>query len=772
VEEEYSFLDENEDSSAPSGTQTPAVRNDEDDEDDFMPDAQEEEPEEDFEDDLVEEEEDDDAEEVGEENSDEDFAGLRNRAGTSSISKTGAFLSSPAIQLNRRLPDNIPSPITFTKGGGIRIRKEDAENKLRTRGIPDFDKIGGHEPRLKNLFGPDNDHLRPVLTSRDYWFPQETFPIRNFAKVKDDDATFGSLRRSFFETDGAREKENKDLRTWYGEIGRAAFSSAQKTMELSADDAKAYISNAEPERLNVLLGSVNAPQVHTLKQGSYINIATPFPDNPNRRGWLINLGTRVHEAQWSTNEDSCTQYLAVAVEQKFAADRQPKPMEGPKAPAFNSTERFAASIQIWAFEATEEGSLDILKEPRIELVICTDWGAPKQIRWCPVAATNSGKCSDDEQHTHIGMLAGIWSDGGVRVLDVSVPARGPDNGGPTYIQCSRAAFDVSFPQTVPSCLHWMSGSTLAVATAAGTVGIWTLTRPGTLTVSATSDYSPKPWFYQQLADTFILTISSGWPSQPQYLSISTADGFARLFDIRSPNADTSDSIRGRTLCLTQAWHDHTQSFVMPDEHYMVKHTPIRRYYHNLYSMRLESSITRVATSPVHPGILVGGTDGNIETSNPVGRIANYKLMPWQQKWFVHEWRRPIGEMLVKRTGEGDVEMRQGKPDERPNDDSTSTVQNRDESDKIAPNKVPQEILSQPLVRITEGYKAGQGGIAHNVITKRKGNPEIGKTISIFEEQSAVTALAWNPNLKYGTWAVAGMGSGLVRVEDVDISAKK
>jgi transcription factor C subunit 6 len=304
------------------------------------------------------------------------------------------------------------------------------------------------------------------------------------------------------------------------------------------------------------------------------------------------------------------------------------------------------------------------------------------------------------------------------------------------------------------------------------VGMWTFTRPGTLATSDTSDHNPKPWFYRQLADTFILTISSAWPSQPQYLSISTADGFARLFDVRSPDADTSISIRGRTLCLTQAWHDHTQSFIMSDEHYMVKHNPIRRYYHNLYTLRLESSITRLATSPVHPGVLIGGADGTIETSNPIGRIANYKLMPWQQIWFVHEWRRPIQEMLVQRAEEGDVEMREDGPGEQPNDDPTSAVQVQDGTDRNDPSKVPQEVLSRPLVRISEGYKAGQKGIVHNTLTKRKGNPEVGRAISIFEEKSAITALAWNPNLKYGTWAVAGMGSGLMRVEDVGITGKK
>jgi transcription factor C subunit 6 len=171
----------------------------------------------------------------------------------------------------------------------------------------------------------------------------------------------------------------------------------------------------------------------------------------------------------------------------------------------------------------------------------------------------------------------------------------------------------------------------------------------------------------------------------------------------------------------------------------------------------------VATSPVHPGVLVGGTDGDIQTSNPIMRITNYKIMPWQQKWFVHEWRGPMERMLVKPTGGGTAEG--GSVEQASND---LPPESQAEESANGPKKVPQEILSQPLVRITEGYKAGQTGIAHSTATTRKGNPEVGRSISIFEERTAITALAWNPNLKFGTWAVAGMGSGLLRVEDVGI----
>lgn len=40
--------------------------------------------------------------------------------------------------------------------------------------------------------------------------------------------------------------------------------------------------------------------------------------------------------------------------------------------------------------------------------------------------------------------------------------------------------------------------------------------------------------------------------------------------------------------------------------------------------------------------------------------------------------------------------------------------------------------------------------------------------TINEEAEGVTQIVWNPNLRCGGWVAAGMGSGLVRVQDLAI----
>lgn len=733
--------------------QTPDVNELQEDGDDFMPDA-EEEPEDDFDEDIVEESESEDGEE--EEEYDE-----RHRPSTPELNiveiDSDHTLATPlgsGTGRRRKGQDNdtrakVKIPIHITRGGGTAAKATGA-SALRTRGVADFTKIGGQEVRLKDLFGPRIEDLKPILLTRDHWTPQETLPLRGP----------GGPRRSFFENAEAREKENETTRRWYANTGHEAFLAMQKSRHLTAEEAAAYLVTSGSDSINVLLGPVDTPQLHALKKQSYIDVAEPFGQRKNRRGWLFNLGSRIQDAQWAANEDGITQHLAVAVEQKPTSGPQPKPMENPKAPAFSTTKPFCASVQVWAFEAGTGGELDSSKEPRLELVICTEWGAPKQLRWCPIAAKDSPSPLSEQDEVHVGLLAGIWSDGRVRVLDVSYARSEERTSGTQYVHISQAAFDVSFPQTVPTCLKWLSGTTLAVATAIGTLAVWTLS--ATFSKPDASQRSPKPWFYQQISDTYVLTLSSGWPSQPHLISISTADGFARLFDLRTPNADTTASIRGRTLCITQDWHEQTQSFIAPDEYYMLKHNPIRRYYHNLYSMRAESSIMRVASSPVHPGILIGGADGRVEASNPIGRITNYKIIPWQQTWFKHEWRGPVKDMVVQ-PPVGDVEMSEGGPV-----GEASKAQDASNKQDATSSTSRQSVLDQPLARITEGYKAFQPGIQHSVTSKKVANPEVGKGITIYEEASAVTALAWNPNLKFGTWAVAGMGDGLLRVEDIGV----
>lgn len=106
-------------------------------------------------------------------------------------------------------------------------------------------------------------------------------------------------------------------------------------------------------------------------------------------------------------------------------------------------------------------------------------------------------------------------------------------------------------------------------------------------------------------------------------------------------------------------------------------------------------------------------------TNPMRRTLGKKDAGWQQVVFKHEW--------VRRSGQG---PRQG------------------------------------MSRITECYKGEKVVVG----VKSGGNSKDNVTQStIYEEETAVTALGWNPNNSgCGGWLAVGWGSGLVRIQDMAI----
>lgn len=621
----------------------------------------------------------------------------------------------------------------------------------RQRAVGEW-REGGQESRLRNLFGPTSEDLRPAFDAKKTWLSQETLPSR----------AFKHLAPSPYVTEEARAKDTRNVRQWYANSGRAAFAQGQKTVQMDEDQAQTYLENPGPESLDLLMGGLKNQRIFSLKKGRYMSAAAPFGSDSKRRGWIFHMGSRIQDTQWAPNHHGTTQYLAVIVEQDDVSAKKYKSMGNPKAPAFTPTSPFPASIQIWAFDSTQSGSLSAKKEPRRALVICTDWGAPKAIQWWPIGAEDSLE-PDQDGVVRLGLLAGIWSDGRARILDVSLKQSTAGSSMTQYTHYTEAALELAFWEppsidkegkpveklsTLPTCLCWLSPTTIAVGTASGNVAIWTLTHPGMFPPPNTPNAKkprPPPWFYKQLADTYVVTVSSGYPSRPQFLSLTTADGFARLVDLRAPIADSISSLRGRMIVHSQAWHEHTQSFVMLDEYYLLKHGTLRRYNQAIYTFRTDSTLTTVATSPVHPAVLVGSSDGSVAATNGLCKIMNAKDIPWSLLWFRHEWRRAVRDGETTENG------------------SATPLDGPVEGASASP---VDSAVARPLTRITEGYKAVQTSMQYPDSTKR--HKDGAKFITVFEEMSAATRVAWNPNLKCGTWAVAGMQSGMLRVEDLGV----
>ena len=158
--------------------------------------------------------------------------------------------------------------------------------------------------------------------------------------------------------------------------------------------------------------------------------------------------------------------------------------------------------------------------------------------------------------------------------------------------------------------------------------------------------------------------------------------------------------------------------------------------------KAEGQVVSIAAGKVHASVLVGSADGSVMVTNPMRKVLNTKEAQFQQTWFKHEWvHRPSGQ------DGGEI---------------GSGAEGKD-GDSSHGGNLPREGIS----RITEGYKVE----SLQVLKSEKGKLKLKDASpysTIHEEESGVTQVAWNPNLHCGGWAAAGMGCGLVRVENLAI----
>lgn len=178
-------------------------------------------------------------------------------------------------------------------------------------------------------------------------------------------------------------------------------------------------------------------------------------------------------------------------------------------------------------------------------------------------------------------------------------------------------------------------------------------------------------------------------------------------------------------------------------------------------------IRDVCAAWCHACVLVSATDGSIGAFNPMRRIFSYRTKGrgWTQMWFKHEWmaekRQPSGQVSRGRDNgrnetsvdneEGGMALRQG----------ISRI-----SEGYLPRSTPLGLNTEPKASSkpnTSSSKAKGKRPARDRATRAAETPV---SHTIYEEQTAVDIVVWNPNVRTGGWAAAGCGSGVVRVEDL------
>lgn len=278
------------------------------------------------------------------------------------------------------------------------------------------------------------------------------------------------------------------------------------------------------------------------------------------------------------------------------------------------------------------------------------------------------------------------------------------------------AFTAKPPSTICTCVVWLSPTDIAVGCANGFVAVWSI-----LPSHDSSSKHPLPYFYQQIHSSYILSITSAYPAHPHILCTTSMDGDSRITSLLDPQKDTVETNRMRVGAPHISYSPWLHSFISSDENDFARVLALRRFFTTTAVARLPSSISALAPcSPCHPSVLLGCTGGSVIASNPLRRILHSKEKQWQQTWFAHEWA-------------------QGP-----------------------------EVGSSGVSRFQDGFRAESVSLLRNMLGDRK---MINGTmiITLFEEGTHITTLSWNPNQTCAGWASAGMGCGLVRIEDLALS---
>ncbi|EWC43800.1 hypothetical protein DRE_07309 [Drechslerella stenobrocha 248] len=219
-----------------------------------------------------------------------------------------------------------------------------------------------------------------------------------------------------------------------------------------------------------------------------------------------------------------------------------------------------------------------------------------------------------------------------------------------------------------------------------------------------------PKSYHSIHASYVASICSLSPSFPDLIASYSMDGSFHLHDLREPNPSNTLVHRSRTVAMSApiVWSEMAQSLCYPEDLSGVLCMGIRkvkRFGGFLCSNNPGDCMAASSIPGLHPFLLNGGRDGKVRIVNLIRKYFYAKCQAMQQVWFQLEY---------------------------------------------APS--------------TEAYRMLDGFKLEMVVHRNR----VAIGLPFYSYHTNVTKACWNGNKEYATWAAAGMGCGLVRVEDISL----
>ncbi|KAI1200594.1 hypothetical protein F5X97DRAFT_293162 [Nemania serpens] len=562
--------------------------------------------------------------------------------------------------------------------------------------------------------------------------------------------------------DSFAEDQRSKFRQLYND--RLVYQFRQQiSTRIDKDKASRWFLPRAQGGLSVLLGHVSDQKTYRIQQGESIpfsDVGNPIGDAGDEAtitgGWLLDVGGIPISIAWAPMQGQVSQLLAIAVapfsDQAYYQNIKDLPKE---------LEQNESAIQILRFETVADRGGIIRpsrRTPKLTQALCFSWGRVSRIQWCPIPLA-----AEDATR----LLGVLCTDGKLRVVGVQNVAE--QEGDEVFDQIEQPMILLEPPKEYSieiTCFTWINMNRVATGLSDGSVIVWSL--------------SPLRILQRHpIHSTAIMDIVCGYPSDPFLVSTVPIGGVLTLTDLSRPSAETTYhpnmmvSLQPNLL----TWSPHLRGFasIWPSAfagNPNLTFLPVRGFPLCRHLITVTGQPTCISIGPCHPYVLTGATDGSIWVFNILRKLSSHREKTMKVKLLQHEFR-PLSSLDAGNDEEearlrGTCRILHGflpEPNSHPIGVKMAETQrlNRERNTKGSQtkNKGKGKVKagsekSQPHTSVQP-----EGEVDEEAVMTTGPGP-----IVLYEPQTRITAVAWNPNVEFSWWAAVAMGSGLVRVMDI------
>lgn len=316
-------------------------------------------------------------------------------------------------------------------------------------------------------------------------------------------------------------------------------------------------------------------------------------------------------------------------------------------------------------------------------------------------------------------------------------------------------------------LTWVNTNRLCLGHTDGSISLWSI-------------YPQKMVLRKSIHISYILDVASGFPSHPYHIASTPVGGCPTLTDLNLPSSETTSTPMPGAVNFQNNlvdWNDHLQGFfgMHPSptpQNTLIGWVHIRFFVQSRTLMTTPSPPMCLASGKTHPFVLVGCADGSLWAMNPLRVLfKDRKDTICKIKILQHEFRPATKLDVPQQPGaeiRGAARILQGFLPESNSNPRAEFVKERNLIRLQASKKSKKRRSSRPEVDEEDvddgddddGLSKGEGQAIAKLLDKTRA--------VVHEARTRVIMAAWNPNVEYGWWAAAAMGSGLVKIMDLGI----